>query len=322
MTDLTFTIEPDELLGLNALATMDKRRKGDGTEPDTGTEADAVAAARTLLHTTLAEKLTEAGLPWAPSAESVRQRAADTAATAPSPLSGSRLRRGVAYVLAIAALVVLWGGYSRGWRWTGFQNNKQLWDWLQLLLLPVVAGTIPLWVQYRRYIGRTRTIVYGAFLVGWIGFVIAGYLIPLRWTGFQGQTLWNWFELILLPIAVACTVALASQHIHPVKALGMLRPHHKVISAALASGWVVTVIGGYALRWGWTGYSGNTLWDWLQLLLLPLVFPTILLPALLRWVTGDAAARASQEPAEPAELVELAELATEREELPAESVAV
>jgi hypothetical protein len=63
---------------------------------------------------------------------------------------------------------------------------------------------------------------------------------------------------------------------------------------ALAAGWVVSVIGGYALRWTWTGYSGNTLWDWLQLLLVPLVFPTLLYPALLKWITGHAAERASQ----------------------------
>lgn len=317
MTDLTFTIEPDELLGLNALATMDKTGKGGDTEPDT--DADSVAAARLLLHTALADKLTQAGLPWAPSAEFVRQRVAEAAEPTEAvrpPTFVKKLRTGFAYVLAVAALVVLWGGYSRGWRWTGFQQNQQLWDWLQLVLLPVVAGTVPLWVRYRKYIGRTRTLVYTAVLAAWIGFVIAGYLIPLRWTGFQGQTLWNWFELVLLPIAVACTVALASQHIHPVKVLGMLRPHHKVISAALASGWIVTVIGGYGLRWGWTGYSGNTLWDWLQLLLLPLVFPTILLPALLRWVTGNAAQRAQQETVIPSP----SEPATDREELPAESV--
>jgi hypothetical protein len=42
------------------------------------------------------------------------------------------------------------------------------------------------------------------------------------------------------------------------------------------------------------GYEGNTLWDWLQLLLLPLVFPTILLPAMLKWVSGNAEQRAEK----------------------------
>jgi hypothetical protein len=50
-----------------------------------------------------------------------------------------------------------------------------------------------------------------------------------------------------------------------------------------------------AEAWTWTGYQGNTLWDWLQLLLLPLVFPTILLPALLKWISGNPAERASRE---------------------------
>ena len=62
--------------------------------------------------------------------------------------------------------------------------------------------------------------------------------------------------------------------------------------AAMATGWIVTVIGGYALRWTWTGYPGHTLWDWLGMLL-PLVFPAILLPPLLKWVSGNAAGRAS-----------------------------
>ena len=64
------------------------------------------------------------------------------------------------------------------------------------------------------------------------------------------------------------------------------------IIAALAAGWIVTVIGGYALQWQWTGYAGNTAWGWLGVLL-PLVFPTLLLPPLLTWVSGNAAGRAS-----------------------------
>ena len=61
-----------------------------------------------------------------------------------------------------------------------------------------------------------------------------------------------------------------------------LRPYHMGAMACIATGWAVTVIGGYALQWNWTGYQGNTLWDWLKLLLLPLVIPTIVLPALAR----------------------------------------
>ena len=209
-------------------------------------------------------------------------------------MGNSRLRKNAAYALAAALLVALWGGYARGWQWTGLQANGQLWDWLNLLLLPVVIGTIPLWIQHRDYISRSRRVTYGVVIVAWTGFVIAGYLVPLNWTGFRGQTLWDWFELLLLPAGLAATMALTSMRVPLSKVLRSLRPYHAGIMAALAAGWIATVIGGYVLRWTWTGYAGNTLWDWLQLLLLPLLFPTILLPALLKWVSGDAAGRASE----------------------------
>jgi hypothetical protein len=83
-------------------------------------------------------------------------------------------------------------------------------------------------------------------------FVTAGYLIPLDWTGFPGQTLWTWFELLLLPIAVAALGVLPS-------ARRSLRPYHKGVLALVALGWAVTIVGGYALSWNWTGYQGNTL---------------------------------------------------------------
>jgi hypothetical protein len=54
------------------------------------------------------------------------------------------------------------------------------------------------------------------------------------------------------------------------------------------------VIAGCLVPLSWTGFRGNTLWDWLQLLLVPLVFPTILIPALIKWVSGDATRRARQ----------------------------
>lgn len=288
MAALVFTIEPDEFLGLSALIEMGKADAGD-TDSATGT--DAVRKARELMRRALADKLEEAGLPWAPSAEAVRKRAAEAAQPASAMsrvMRNEKVRKYVTYVMTVAVLVVLWGGYIQGWKWTGFPANDQLWDWLSLLLLPVVLGTIPLWIQHREFIGRPRQVAYAVVIMTCAGFVIASYLIPLKWTGFAGQTLWTWLELILLPLALTGTMALTST---PARSL---RPYHKAVIAALVAGWIVTVIGGYALRWAWTGYAGNTLWDWLGLLLLPLVFPTILLPALLKWVSGDAAGRATQ----------------------------
>ena len=205
-------------------------------------------------------------------------------------MRNEKARKGAACLVAVTLLVGIWGGYIREWQWTGFQKNGQLWDWLNLLLLPVVLGTIPLWIQTKEYVGQGRRVIYAAAVAAWTGFVIAGYLIPLKWTGFDSQTLWNWLVLLVLPAAVATTMTLFDMSAQGSKIL--LRPYQKAIIAALAVGWIVTVIGGYALHWKWTGYAGNTLWDWLDMLL-PLVFPIILLPPLLKWISGNAADRAS-----------------------------
>jgi hypothetical protein len=283
MAALTITIEPDEFLGLSALVELEKVANGG--------EADVVSTARTLTHRALATRLEELGLPWAPSAETVQKRAAEAAepgGALRTLMRNERVKKWAISVLSVAALVALWGGYVRGWEWTGFRANEQLWDWLHLLLLPVAVGTIPLWIQHADYISRARRVTYGVVIAAFAGFVAAGYLIPLNWTGFPGNTLWDWFGLILLPVAVASLRVLPS-------AIRSLRPYHKAaVIVFVAVGWTVTVIGGYALRWTWTGYQGNTLWDWLQLLLLPLVVPTILLPTALKWVSGNAAQRAQE----------------------------
>jgi hypothetical protein len=129
-----------------------------------------------------------------------------------------------------------------------------------------------------------------AVIAAWAALVIAGYLIPLNWTGFRGQTLWAWLNLLVLPAAVTIMMALAGVRARRPRA--RLRPYQKAVIAALAAGWIVTLIGGYALQWQWTGYAGNTVWDWLGIFL-PLLFPTLLLPPLLTWVSGNAAGRAS-----------------------------
>jgi len=294
MTVATFTIEPDEFLGLSALAELDKA----ACSGDAGSGPDALIEAKTLMRQALADKLQDAGLPWAPSADAVRHRAAQVAAPAGHAgklMANRKVRTSAAYVLAVAGLVVLWGSYALGWKWTGFRSNGQVWDWLNLLLLPVAIATAPLWIQDKHYITRARHIAYGAFIVGSTGFVIAAYLVPLRWSGFQGHTLWDWFGLLLLPTAVAITMALTTMRVRPSTVLLSLRPYQKGIMTALAVGWTVTVIGGYALNWTWTGYPQNgNLWAWITLLLAPLLFPTVLLPALLKWISGNADERAKK----------------------------
>lgn len=274
MAGITIFLDPDEVQGLDALAELAEASDGRKPEP--------AELAKALVHDALAARLDEADLPWAPSPEAVRKRAAEAAkprSRLAELLARERTRRYAASVLAVAVLVVLWGGYVQGWQWTGFRGNKEVWDWLQLLLLPVLVGTIPLWIKHTDNITTAWRTAYLAGIAAFGAFVAAGYLIPWHWTGFPGRTLWDWFELLLLPAAVVTAPFLPSL-------IRSLRAYHKAVIACLALGWTATIIGGYALGWSWTGYQGNTLWDWLQLLLLPLIVPTLLVPIALRWVSG------------------------------------
>lgn len=294
---LTLTIEPDELLGLTALAELDMAYGGKAG-PGVATEA------RMLMRRALADKLDETGLPWAPSAEAIRQCAAQ-AVRPPSALhrlaESRTVRKGAAYVLTAVVLLVLSGGYFWRWAWTGLPGNYQLWDWLQVLLLPAVLGTIPLWMRYGKYITRGRRLITGAAAAACVGLVILGYLLPaFSWTGFRGQKLSNWLQLLLIPAAVAVTTVMVSRR-DRLRRGRWLRPYQTWMAAALVAGWIVTLIGGYRLGWTWTGYqpepspppSLGSMWDWL-VLALPMAFPVILLPSLSKWVTGDAAGRAAK----------------------------
>ena len=51
---------------------------------------------------------------------------------------------------------------------------------------------------------------------------------------------------------------------------------------------VLIVYGGYGQHWGWIGVNGRTatLWDWLHLLLLPLLLPTVVVPAVRPLLTA------------------------------------
>jgi hypothetical protein len=275
MANLMISAEPDEMQSLRAVAVVQAAAAGQ--------EVDLAATAQELLRGALASKLAELGLRWNPSPEAV-ERHTSRAARPDGPVARlmktDRARRYATSALAVAVLILLWGGYGQGWAWTGFQGNNQLWDWLHLLLLPVVVGTLPLWIQHPEYMSPTRRMAYLAAGAAFVALVVAGYLVPLNWTGFPGNTLWDWLELVLLPIAVISAPFLLS-------VLHSLRPHHQWAIASVAVAWALTVIGGYTWGWTWTGYQGNTFWDWLGLLLLPLLVPTVLLSTALRWVSGN-----------------------------------
>lgn len=192
------------------------------------------------------------------------------------------VRWAVAITLAAVTFVLLLGGYGGHWAWTGFSSNDQLWDWLHLLLLPVALGTVPLWLQFAEHMSRARKVALFVLVLAFGGFVAAGYLMPMGWTGFSGNTLWDWLTLVILPVTVITIRTWPTTRRE-------IRSTHIAVFGTLILAWVVTLIGGYSASWTWTGYPGNTLWDWLQLLLAPLVITTVLVPMAVKWVSGDAA---------------------------------
>jgi hypothetical protein len=195
-------------------------------------------------------------------------------AAEPETRSARRLTLG-RWVVAAAAVVVIAlvvGGYGMGWGWTGLSRAVTLWDWLEALLLPVALGIAPVLLLQRRRLRRRHHIALAAGLVAFALLVALGYLVPLGWTGFRGNTLWDWFQLMLLPLVVTATPVW-------VRADGVRRIH-LLLAALGALVFAVFVFEGYAVPLGWTGFVHNTAWDWLKLLLLPVLLPTVVIPLL------------------------------------------
>jgi hypothetical protein len=277
-----------DLLGLHCLATLEGVPVGDSA-------GVSELVARTVRRG-LMGRFELAGLPWPPTPDALEMAgrvSADEASAGEAPSDGApnRAVRSVAIAaLAVATTVVLLGGYAGHWAWTGFESNGQVWDWLNLLLLPVAFGTLPLWLRFADRMAPLHRRALGGFVLAFVLFVLAGYLAPLVWTGFRGQTLWDWLTLIVLPVTLTTVRAWPTTGRE-------IRPLHVTAAGALAIGWIVTLVGGYALGWTWTGYSGNTLWDWLQLLLAPIAINIFVVPTLIRLVSGNVAERAAQEQA-------------------------
>jgi uncharacterized membrane protein YhdT len=170
---------------------------------------------------------------------------------------------------AVVAVLVI-GGYVFDWRWTGLSGSVTLWDWLQVLALPVAIGAAPVLLLRRRRLTRSHRMAMSIGLLIFAAFVLTAYLVPMGWTGFSGNTLWDWLELVLLPLVIASaslwisTSGLRRRHVQ------LALPGLLLFAALAAAGYVVP------LRW--TGFQGNTAWDWVKLLLLPLLVPTVLLP--------------------------------------------
>lgn len=173
----------------------------------------------------------------------------------------------------VAAGVILWGGYERHWSWAGINaRTATLWDWLHLLLLPAAFALVPILLAGRRQLNRRHKSLGVAALSVFLVLVAVGYAVPWGWTGFSGNRLWDWLELLALPLAVSLTPMLPN--------IRAVWGRHHTIGTLAGVALFVVVVGGYVGDWTWTGFRGNTLWDWLHLLLLPLLLPTVVVPSL------------------------------------------
>jgi hypothetical protein len=175
--------------------------------------------------------------------------------------------------LMAVAVGYLLAGYIAGWAWTGLSRRVTLWDWLEGLALPITVGLVPLLLRQRQQIRRTYLTAGLIALAAFAALVLAGYLIPWAWTGFTGNTLWDWLTLALLPVVIAT----ATLWRRPPQ----WRAHHTLLLSIATIAAAALVLAGYLVPWAWTGFTGNTAWDWIKLLLLPVLIPTLVLPRLL-----------------------------------------
>ncbi len=113
-------------------------------------------------------------------------------------------------LLASVVILVLLeiGTYAFNWSWTGFKSNNTLWDWLQLLLLPLALAVVPIWFmaeeeQQRIWLSQLRWVLMIVVVIFAVLF-IGTYAFKWQWTGFHDHgRLWDWLGLLLVPVIVA-----------------------------------------------------------------------------------------------------------------------
>lgn len=147
-------------------------------------------------------------------------------------------------------------------------------------MLPLAVVVAPLWVRHRTRLDRRRHMLLALLVAGFGILVLLGYVLDLRWTGFPGNELWDWLQLLALPLAIALLPVWSEL------SQGLDRRHALVAGCAVVA-LAVTIVGGYSYGWRWTGFEGNTLFDWFRLVVAPLLLAFVLAPLIGRWVVPD-----------------------------------
>lgn len=120
--------------------------------------------------------------------------------------TGTATVRWLAAILLAGFAVSVVGGYWFNWTWTGFQANDTLWDWLNLVLLPLTVALVPLWLATQDRLKWYWVCGFAAVATALILAVTGGYLFDWRWTGVTGNTLWDWMRLLLVPTVLPLSV--------------------------------------------------------------------------------------------------------------------
>jgi hypothetical protein len=131
----------------------------------------------------------------------------ETSAPSMSPLIRWVLPAGI-----VALAIALIGGYAFRWSWTGITPRDQMWDLLHVIVLPVVLATLPIWYRTRNHWKMEWHAVFGVLGVVFAAIVVGGYALSWGWTGFRGNTLWDWIRLLLVPFVLPATLAWFSAH--------------------------------------------------------------------------------------------------------------
>jgi hypothetical protein len=134
----------------------------------------------------------------------VDEREAHGAATgiAPTGRRAAALAAALAIVVLAAFAIAIVGGYREGWTWTGFADNGTLWAWLDLLVLPVALAVLPLWYTTHDAFRESWRVVAALAAVAAAVLLVGGYALDWAWTGFRGNTLWDWLHLMLVPFVL------------------------------------------------------------------------------------------------------------------------